>query len=69
MGGRIGIGRLSFARRHPLILPGDHLVVELLNVYEHLRLLHAGPTLVFASLTWQFCIVRGCHTICSKIHN
>ena len=69
VGGRIGIGRLSFARRHPLILPRDHRVVELLIMYEHLRLLHAGPTLVSASLARQFCIVCGRRTIRAKIRD
>ena len=68
VGGRLGLGRLSFAKRHPIILPRDHKVVELLIVHEHLRLLHAGPTLVSASLAQRFCIVRGRRTIRSKIH-
>ena len=44
-------------------------IVELLIIYEYVRLLHAGPTAVSASLTRQFCIVRGCQTIHGKIRN
>ena len=52
-----------------MLLPRDHRVVELLIFYEHLRLLHAGPTLVSASLVQQFCIVRGHRTVHAKICN
>ena len=67
VGGRLGLGKLSFAKRHPMILPRDHRMVKLLIVHEHLRLLHAGPTLVSASLAQRFCIVRGRGTIRAKI--
>jgi len=68
VGGRLGLGKLSFAKRHPIILPRDHRMVELLIVHEHLRLLHAGPTLVSVSLAQKFCIVRGRCAIRAKIH-
>ena len=68
VGGRIEQGRLSHAKRHPILLPRDHKVVELLIIREHLRLLHAGPTAVSASLARRFCIVRGRRTIRAKIH-
>ena len=61
------MGKLSFAKRYPMILPRHHRMVELLIVHEHLRLLHAGPTLVSASLAQRFCIVRGRCTIHAKI--
>ena len=69
VGGRIGMGRLSLARRHPVILPRDHRMVELLVMHEHLRLFHAGPTLVSASLARRFCIVRGRRAIRAKIRD
>ena len=50
VGGRIEQGRLSHAKRHPILLPRDHKVVELLIIREHIRVLHAGPTAVSASL-------------------
>ena len=62
-------GKLSYAKRHPVLLPRDHKLVELLIAYEHVRLLHAGPTAVAASLARQFCIVRGRRTIRGKIRN
>ena len=44
---------------HPIIIPGKHLVTKLIIRGEHLRLLHAGPTLVHGSLCRRFHIVGG----------
>ena len=67
--GRIERSKLSYAKLHQVLLPRDQKVVDLLNAYENLRLLHAGPTLVSASLAQRFCIMRGCRTIRAKISN
>ena len=50
--------RLSYAKRHPVLLFINRKVVELLiiYIYEHLRVLHAEPTLVSASLTRCFAL-------------
>ena len=69
IGGRMELSKLSYTNRHPVILPCDHRVVDLLIIYEHLQLLHAGPTPVSASLAQWFCIICGRRTICAKIHN
>ena len=61
------LSKLSYTNRHPVLLPRDHRVVDLLIIYEHLRLLHAGPTLVSVSLAQRFCIIRGRRTIRAKI--
>ena len=57
VGGRIGHCDLSYSRRHPAILPGSHLVTKLIIRTEHLRLLHAGPTLIASSLSRRFHIL------------
>ena len=54
VGGRSEHSSLSYSRRHPVILPGSHAVTKLLIRTEHLRLLHAGPTLVTAMLSHRF---------------
>ena len=59
LGGRIDLASLPFSRRHPIILPGDHHLTRILVKAEHVRLLHAGPTLVSASLARKFCIIKG----------
>ncbi len=55
---------LSFDRRHPVKLHGNHLLTRLIH-YEHLQLLHAGPTLL-TSLFGRFYIV-GCRKIVRSI--
>ena len=44
------LSRLSYAKRHQVLLSCDHRLVELLITYEHLQLLHARATLLCASL-------------------
>ena len=58
---------LSYAKRHPVLLSRDHKVVELLIIYEHVRLIHAGCTEVSASRAREFCIVCECQTIRGKV--
>ena len=57
VGGRLEHSNEPFERKHPLILPGEHKFTRLIIRSEHLRLLHAGPTLVAASLARRFAIV------------
>ena len=68
IGGRISLAQLPCSQRHPLILPKNHDLVPIIIRSEHLRLLHAGPTLVTASLARKFCIIRGRGLIRSVIH-
>ena len=68
VGGRMKHAGLFFHRQHPIILPGRHSFTKLLVRSEHLRLLHAGPTLVTASLSRRFYIVKGRRMIRSIIH-
>ena len=55
--GRVTQSNLPYSYRHPIILPGNHTVTKLLIRMEHLRLLHAGPTLVAASLHRMYHII------------
>ena len=57
LGGRMRLSKMSFAKRHPVILPGQHAVTKLVVRTEHLRLLHAGPTLTTASLSQRYHIL------------
>ena len=57
LGGRMRHSKMSFAKRHPVILPGQHAVTKLVVRTEHLRLLHAGPTLTTASLSQRYHIL------------
>lgn len=65
VGGRQQNSKLSYDRQHPIILHGTNPVSKLLIHSEHLRLLHAGPLLVSASLGRRFHIVGGRRAVCS----
>ena len=72
VGGRLQNAALAFATMHPVILHGKHTVTSLVIRSEHLRLLHAGPTLLTSVLNRRFHIIgcskavrsitRGCST-------
>ena len=57
VGGRVHNSPLTYSRRHPVILHGMHSLTKLIIRAEHIRLLHAGPTLVSSSLGRRFHIV------------
>ena len=59
VGGREQNSKLSYASMHPIILQGKHPITRLLVHSEHLRLLHAGPVLLWSSLSCRFHIVGG----------
>ena len=59
VGGREHYSGRPYTNQHPVILHGTHHVTKLLIQSEHLRLLHAGPTLLFSSLSRRLHIVRG----------
>ena len=59
VGGRQRRSQNSYESKHPLILHGKHPLTSLIIRTEHLRLLHAGPTLLSASLSLRYHIVGG----------
>ncbi len=72
VGGREQNSDLPYASQHPIILSGKHAFTSLVIRSEHVRLLHAGPTLLTASIGRRFhilgsrravrSITRGCVT-------
>jgi hypothetical protein len=58
VGGREANSALAFARVHPAILHGKHPIAKLLIKTEHLRLLHAGPTLLSAAIGRRYHVVQ-----------
>ena len=56
--GRLSNSSLSHAQQHPVILDGNHPITKLIIVSEHLRLMHAGPTLLLSSLNQRFHILK-----------
>ena len=67
VGGRMGNSKLSYAKRHPIILHGKHTLTRTIIRTEHLRLLHAGPTLLAADLGHYYHIIAGRKTIRSVL--
>ena len=76
LSGRQANCELSYSQRYPVILHGSHQLTQLIITHEYHRLLHAGPTLVIASLNQRFHIIsirrhvcsitRGCITCCRE---
>ena len=69
VGGRERHSKRSYDVQHPLIVHSRHPLVRILILSEHTRLLHAGPTLLSASLSSRFHIVRGRSVIRSVTRN
>lgn len=59
VGGRRELRTFNYESKHPIILAGNHPMTRLIIRMEHLRLLHAGPTLLMSSLSQRFHIVGG----------
>ena len=60
VGGRQQMLRgIGYEAQHPLILHGKHPLTRLIVLTEHFRILHAGPTLLSASLATRYHIVKG----------
>ncbi|XP_018368315.1 PREDICTED: uncharacterized protein LOC108764526 [Trachymyrmex cornetzi] len=61
---RVG-GRLSrapqvpYQQKHPIVLPGNHHITELLIRHEHYRNLHAGQSAVLTALRMQYWLLSG----------
>ena len=66
VGGRVQNARISYDTKHPVILHGRHPITKLIISSEHVRLLHAGPTLVMASLCRRYHII-GCRNAVRSI--
>ena len=66
VGGRCQNTQMPYSLIHPVILPGKHPITSLLISSEHRRLMHAGPTLLAASLNRRYYVV-GCRKIVRSI--
>ena len=66
VGGRQQHSQMSYSRKHPIILHHKHSITHLIVRSEHLRLLHAGPTLLMASLNNRYHVL-GCHRLVRSI--
>jgi hypothetical protein len=58
VGGRLQQSTLPYQAMHQIILPASHHLTKLIVSAEHIRLLHAGPQLLIASLREKYWIPR-----------
>ena len=58
VGGRLTNSQIAYSQRHLVILSGQHPLTKLIIRAGHVRLFHAGPTLVSFSLRRRFHIIR-----------
>lgn len=56
VGGRLHQSNFSYEKKHPIILSGKDHLSSLIVFDAHIRLLHAGPQLLLASIREQFWI-------------
>ena len=69
VGGRIRASNFSFDKKHPIILPKNHILTNLIIVHEHIRLLHCGPQGVLSSLRERYWPLGGKNSVKKLIHN
>lgn len=59
VGGRLNNSEFKYDKRHPIILDSKHNLTKLIMANEHLRLFHAGPQLMLASVRDRFWPIGG----------
>ena len=68
VGGRLQHSTLPYQTIHQMILPSNHHLSKLIVSAEHIRILHAGPQLLIASLREKFWIPRIRNMVKTVLH-
>ena len=68
VGGRLQQYTLPYQTMHQMILPSNLHFTKLVGSAEHIRLHHAGPQLLIASLRERYCIPRIRNLVRTVIH-
>jgi len=68
VGGRLQQSILSYQAMHQMILPSNHHFTKLVVSAGHIRLHHAWPQLLIASLREKYCITRVKNLVKTVIH-
>lgn len=68
MGGRLKHSSLEFDVKHPVVLPSNDRVTQLLIEKEHHRLSHAGPQALLYSIREQFWPIHGKNLARKAVH-
>ncbi|XP_046671229.1 uncharacterized protein LOC124361230 [Homalodisca vitripennis] len=59
VGGRLKHAKIKIDQKHPIVLPYKSHLTELIFRHEHIRLLHAAPQLLLASLRQRYWPLNG----------
>ena len=68
VGGRLQQSTLPYQTMHQMILPSHNLFIKLVVSAEHIRLHHAGPQLLIATLRERYWIPRIRNLVKTVIH-
>lgn len=69
VGGRLKNSDLSYGQKHPIILPANDKIVELIIKHYHCENLHTGPNLVMSLLRQRYWILNSRNNIRKIIHS
>ncbi|XP_038062578.1 uncharacterized protein LOC119733069 [Patiria miniata] len=69
VGGRLRNAPIDQEMKHPIILPSNHKVTELVIIHHHLLVGHSGVGMTWSSLREKFWVVRGGATVRRVIGN
>lgn len=68
VGGRLQNANITYDQRHPVILPKNSHITNLIIIREHKNLLHAGQKQVISSLNLKFWLINGNREVKKNIH-
>lgn len=63
VGGRLVNADIDFDKKHPVLLPSEHIYTSLVITHFHRELLHAGPQALLATIRNEFWILKGRQTV------
>lgn len=68
VGGRLTNSELDFESKHPVLLPRNDHVTNLLIDYHHVKYLHAGPELLLSLLRQKYWVISARRVVRQRVH-
>lgn len=68
VGGRLENSMLNYSHKHPILLPRNDHVVNMIIDHYHLKHLHAGPELLMSILRQKFWILSARRIVRRRVH-